>query len=244
MKEFLEAIAAAALNNRQQAEDYLRLQRKIPPEKVKDYDFGLMTRFDISAALSKAQIKLDSHSNEKRLLDTAWETRIVFPVYSPTGQIIRLESREISEKKYGAFFDKDNTYMPAFYGMENNIEKIWQKGVVVLTEGVIDLLAVASVFPQLPVLASMTQSLNKPQINFLNRYADRVVLLYDRGTSKIYQDVLVRLDDVPLVEALSWSSTSGIKLPAKTKDVAAILASKGSYILKKILSDQFEFFND
>lgn len=128
--------------------------------------------------------------------------RIVFPIYDELGNAKGIETRALdrrsmdvlkpkfkeslkeviaslpeSEIRYKKFYLGKNKFTATFFGLPNTLESIWKTRTVFLTEGILDLLTLLKIKPN--GISSLTANLNKYQIEWLKRYVDRVILIFD-----------------------------------------------------------------
>lgn len=104
--------------------------------------------------------------------------RLLFPMTSPLGDVIGLQSRRLDEKRYQTFYAGSRQVYPPVFGMAQAADEIYHREQVVLVEGIFDLMAVrAAGVPN--VLALLTSHPTKIVLRFLDRYVRRVCVLTD-----------------------------------------------------------------
>jgi len=126
--------------------------------------------------------------------------RIVFPIYDEFGKVKGIETRALDERsmdvilpkyrsllkniklmesnvRYRKFYLDYSKTNACLFGVPSSLSSIWEKKEVYLTEGIIDCLSLLKIYPN--SISSMTANINTYQINWLRRYVDKVILLFD-----------------------------------------------------------------
>lgn len=104
--------------------------------------------------------------------------RLLFPMTSPLGDVIGLQSRRLDEKRYQTFYAGSRQVYPPVFGMAQAADEIFYRGQVVLVEGIFDLMAVRAAGVS-NVLALLTSHPTKIVLRFFDRYVRRVCVLTD-----------------------------------------------------------------
>lgn len=105
--------------------------------------------------------------------------KIVFPSFSPSGDLVGVECRTPYQKDPYKLNSFRSAWVPAWRGLPCYMEKIWRSRSVVLVEGVFDAAPLWRVFPEVPVLVCGTSRVTRQQYKFLCRFADLVVVVFD-----------------------------------------------------------------
>jgi len=102
---------------------------------------------------------------------------VVFPLTSYSGSVVGFQVRSIAEKSYDTFVlqRRPEGY---FFGSQMNFREIWASKEVVLVEGPGDHLIMERLATP-NVLALTTSGLSKSQMQFVRRFARRVIMCLD-----------------------------------------------------------------
>ena len=108
--------------------------------------------------------------------------RLTCPLYSPKGEIIGFEARDIYEKKISRFLLPNAEWNAVWLAHKDSAEKIWDGGSVWIVEGRFDLYTMEWVVPPNDVvLCSLRASLTPYHIEYLQRLKPtQVNVVYDR----------------------------------------------------------------
>jgi DNA primase len=107
--------------------------------------------------------------------------RIIFPLWSPRGQLIGWDSRPADRKTLSRYIMPEHAWQTAWIGMPVAMPRIWTGMSVWVCEGVFDLFALDQALRGAPILATGTARLHRGQTEFLRRFAkDGVRLALDR----------------------------------------------------------------
>ncbi len=184
--------------------------------------------------------------------------RLLFPVYDEIGEIKGIETRALDKRamdvlkpkfktnlkslienlpessvRYKKFYLEKNKNTAFFFGLPSSLEAIWKEKSVFLTEGIFDLLSVLKVVPN--AITPMTANINGHQINWLKRYVNRVVLLFD-------QDDKGKAALGKIKEILEPEDISVYNIPIKGKDVNDFVINHGVSELKILINDKMDYF--
>lgn len=176
------------------------VSRGITLEEIKKYKIGF-------SPISYKNIKSDEKEAENFNKWIGFngkfiKKRLVFPIYDEMGKIRGVETRSLdkrsmgvlkpnfkksmanlinslpeSEIRYKKFYFEKNKFLPNFYGLPDALDSIWETKTVFLTEGIFDLLSIRKVKPN--CLSPLTANVSQYQINWLKRYVDKIILLFD-----------------------------------------------------------------
>lgn len=113
----------------------------------------------------------------------SWESwalreRLLFPITSPLGDVVGLQSRKLDEKRYQTFYAGSRQVYPPVFGFNVAADLIYEREQVVVVEGIFDLFAVA-VAGVPNVVALLTSHPTRVILQFFDRYVRRVCLLTD-----------------------------------------------------------------
>lgn len=106
--------------------------------------------------------------------------RLVFPLYTPRGEIMGVEARSLS-KDLTDYRIPHTKWAPGWVTTKNCYENLWTRGRAWIVEGVFDLIALARVVPESDVvIATLRAGMNRSQIEHLRRFCrGGVVVAYD-----------------------------------------------------------------
>jgi len=200
-----ERTSLARLNKEVRSHFHRHLTRESVGKKARDYlqarGYGLemAKRFKLGYALPgwrsltnrfRGEYGLDlleeggltKRSDEGRPYDR-FRDRLIFPITSSSGQVIAFGGRRLEEEAGPKYLNSPNTPLftkgHALYGLDVARHAITDKERAILVEGYTDVLAPQSVGIE-NVLASMGTSLTEEQAELLRRYAEEIVIAYDR----------------------------------------------------------------
>jgi len=107
---------------------------------------------------------------------------LVCPAYSPKGNLIAAEIRNIQEKKVAKINLADTNWNPYFLGLKSGMEKIWNGADIWIVEGVFDLFALEwGISDKNVVLATGGAHLMMRHVTFLKRFCSGwVCMAYDQ----------------------------------------------------------------
>lgn len=128
--------------------------------------------------------------------------RLVFPIYDELGEIKGIETRALDKKsmdvlkpaykiklkdlidklpetevRYKKFYLHKSKYSAIFYGLPDALEEIWNTRVAFLSEGIFDNITACKIKQN--TISPLTANINQYQIDWLKRYVDKIVLLFD-----------------------------------------------------------------
>jgi DNA primase len=176
------------------------LSRGITFDDIKKYNIGYTGTF--LPKLEEDHDELADFNKWSGYRGKYIKNRLVFPIYDEKNQIKGIETRALdrrsmnvlkpqykkslkilidklpeSEIRYKKFYLNNCKFTPIFFGLPHNLESIWEKRTVFLTEGIFDLISLMGVVDN--CISPLTANLSKYQMNWLKRYADKVILLFD-----------------------------------------------------------------
>jgi len=184
--------------------------------------------------------------------------RIVFPVYDEIGEMKGIETRALDKRamdvlkpkfkislkslidnlpessvRYKKFYLEKVKHSAFFFGVPHSLEPIWNERVAFLTEGIFDLLSLLKAVPN--AVTPMTANINDLQLNWLKRYVDRVVLIFDMD--KKGKQALQKIKDVLEPEGITVYN-----ICLKGKDVNDFTVKYGVSELKMTIKDKMDYF--
>jgi len=127
-----------------------------------------------------------------------FEGRLILPLYTPRGQLCGWDSRATTYKSASRFILPRARWNPTFVGMPRMMPRIWARQPVWIAEGLFDLFALEQLYPDAAILGAGTARLVPSQLDFLQRFASEVNLVFDRdktgreGTEKALKDLRYR----------------------------------------------------
>ena len=134
------------------------------------------------------KLGLVGRSEKGRLFDR-YPDRIIFPIFSPNGRVIAFAGRKLdSSTPGGKYINSPETpiYIKGrtLYGLSHAKDEIRKKGVALVVEGYMDLLALYQNDIRNVVAVSGT-AFTDEQVQLLSRYTKNVILLFDSDTAGI-----------------------------------------------------------
>jgi len=167
---------------------------------------------------------------ETRALDKK-ATETLFPKYKESlkEQILRLQDSTVRYKK---FYLEKSKFSAVFFGLPYNLDEIWKTKTIFLTEGIFDMISLHKIKKN--CLSTLTANINEFQINWLKRYANRVILLYDmdkKGKESINK-IKEKLGDAFLIYSISL----------KNKDVNETAVKQGIKELELLINEKMDTF--
>lgn len=176
--------------------------------------------------------------------------RIVFPIYDELGNIKGIETRGLDKTilsnirseyinttkegiqqlpdstiRYKKFYLTKSKHTACFFGMPSALKSIWDTKYVFLTEGIFDCLSLMKIYPN--CVSSMTANINEYQINWLKRYTNKLIFLFD--TDKKGKDSVGKLKEKYEKDFLIYS------VGLKGDDVNEVEIKSGIGDLKKMV---------
>ena len=127
--------------------------------------------------------------SEKGRLYDRYPGRIIFPIFSPNGRVIAFAGRKLDERTPGGkYINSPETpiYIKGrtLYGLSHAKDEIRKKGMAIIVEGYMDLLALVQNEIKNVVAVSGT-AFTEEQVQLLSRYTKNVTLLFDSDTAGI-----------------------------------------------------------
>ena len=184
--------------------------------------------------------------------------RIVFPVYDEFGNIKGIETRALDKRamtvlkpkfqnnlkslidklpensvRYKKFYLEKIKHSAFFFGLPHSLEAIWETRTAFLTEGIFDLLSLLKVVPN--AVTPMTANINDLQLNWLKRYVDRVIPIFDKDNKG-------KLALSKIKEILEPEGISVYSIGLKGRDVNDFTIKYGVSELKMTIKDKMDYF--
>lgn len=104
---------------------------------------------------------------------------IVFGTRSMSGGLAGLHTACSTEKQYGWHQHSKKPYLPILYGDNEDFQLLYEKGSMILTEGVFDRIAVKRSLEDHAVFARLSKGVSTILVNFIKRYANRLIFAFD-----------------------------------------------------------------
>ena len=141
---------------------------------------------------------------DQNYFDT-FRDRLMFPIFNPTGKVIAFAGRVLDEKKSSAkYINSAQTLVynksDVVYGVNFARNEIRREEEAILVEGYTDVISMNQ-FGVKNVVASSGTSLTNGQIQLLQRYGNRLVMIYDSDNAG--QSAMARGLEVALSEGMS-----------------------------------------
>ena len=184
--------------------------------------------------------------------------RIVFPIYDELGNIKGIETRGLDSKiskvllpkfqeglkdqlahlpestiRYKKFYLDKYKYSAYFFGIPQNLKEIWERKEIFLTEGIFDAITLLKIKPN--CVSSLTANINKEQVAWLKRYAERVILFFD-------SDVKGKEATKKVKELLDIEGIKVHPITLKGKDLNESAATLGIKEVGNIINSKMEYF--
>ncbi len=188
---------------------------------------------------------MDAHiiNEGKGYMYSAFEERIMFPICDHLGRHCGFGGRifKINDERAKYYNTRENAYFQKgkiIFGLDRAKNFIQKKGEVLLVEGYTDCIAMHQ-HGYCNAVSTLGTACTLDHLNFLARYADSLVILYDGDSAG--QNAFLRLVE------FSWQASLDLKVVTlpKGEDPASFLASRkelGLYI--DHAHDIFHFFVD
>lgn len=185
MAAFLDRIKTRASDSLEEFPDvtrYLIKERLIPAPFLETYKVGFTDALTVRAEDTPEYLEMKKETYDFRGL----QGRILFPVTSCIGGTMGFSTRRIKEEvnaegvklqRYKTFLSSEAKSVGAFFGIEQALASMIKTGFVYVTEGAVDCMSLATVFPN--TISSLTSMLTEPQMWTLSMLVDKVVLVFD-----------------------------------------------------------------
>ncbi len=173
-------------------------ERKLLPKTLRVFGLGYSLPANNSFVHFAEEKNLDFNKlitlglvgrSEKGRLYDRYPGRIIFPIFSPNGRVIAFAGRKLDESTPGGkYINSPETpiYIKGrtLYGLSHAKDEIRKKGVALVVEGYMDLLALYQNEIKNVVAVSGT-AFTEEQAQLLYRYTKNVILLFDSDTAGI-----------------------------------------------------------
>jgi DNA primase len=185
MATFLDKIrqrAAASIMEYPEAFDYLVSSRKIPQMLVDQYQIGYTTSLSVKPDGSSAFEEIKKESRDFR----GFQKRVLFPITNCVGHTMGFSTRRLKDEydengkqlpRYRNYVASEAKTAGAFFGIEQALNPMIEKGYVYVTEGAVDCMSLAQVYPN--TVSSLTSMLTDAQVWTLSMLVDKVILVFD-----------------------------------------------------------------
>ncbi len=188
----------------------------------------------------KIMLELGLLSRKKKSVgfDTFFTNRIMFPIHSENGKIVSFIGRtfSINSRKYLILPDTMLAQKSKLlYGLHLAKSYIKKTGVVVVVEGVLDLIAMSQIGVYSTV-STLGTTLTNTQARILKKYAKKVILMYDgdvAGTESTFRVI-------PILLELGFEIEICVLPPGEDPD--SYIRAKGKAEFYKILKDRISLF--
>lgn len=108
--------------------------------------------------------------------------RVMFPIFSPTGQCIGFGGRVLSKEQQPKYLNSPDSPVfhkgKVFYGLDHSAKYIRSEDETIVVEGYMDWLALAKVSVN-NIVATLGTALTHDHARLMKRYTNRVLLLFD-----------------------------------------------------------------
>lgn len=166
--------------------------------------------------------------------------RLIFPIFSPTGQCLGFGGRVFSKEQQPKYLNSPDSPVfhkgKVFYGLNTSAKFIRQEDEAIVVEGYMDWLALAK-FGIGNVVATLGTALTADHARMIKRYTNRVLLLFDgdeAGKSAARRSLPILLSEGVL--------TRGLFLPDEL-DPDEFLIERGSPALRQLIAEAPDLFD-
>lgn len=129
--------------------------------------------------------------------------RLMFPIFSPTNKVIAFAGRVLGQEKTAKYINSAQTKVynksEVVYGVNFAKNEIRKQKEVILVEGYTDVITLNEHGVK-NVVASSGTALTSGQMKILNRYGERIVMIYDSDSAG--QNAMKRGIDIALAEGM------------------------------------------
>lgn len=169
---------------------YLK-KRGISKEMIVEFNLGFAPSGSEFLKEAKKEFKIDDLLNSglvKKTVDGQKDRfflRLMFPLFSISGQIIGFGGRRLSEKGPKYLNSPDTPIHKKgknLYSLYHTREEIRKKNIVILVEGYFDFLSIYQTGIK-NVVACLGTSLTNDQAELLSRYAGEVIIFFDKDAA-------------------------------------------------------------
>ena len=184
--------------------------------------------------------------------------RIVFPVQDEVGNFKGIETRGLDQRamdvlkpkfkvslkslidslpessvRYKKFYLEKVKNSAFFFGLPGNLTSIWETRTAFITEGIVDLMSLEKAVPN--VVTPMTANINEYQLNWLKRYVDKVITVFD-------MDPKGQQATIKIKKELEPAGISVYSINLKGRDVNDFVMKHGVSELKMTIKDKMDYF--
>lgn len=166
---------------------------------------------------------------------------LVYPILSPSGALIGMESRSMTEKKISEFRTPEAEWQPVFGNAPYTARKLWEGGSAWVTEGVFDALALELIVPEGDaVFQTLRAGLSRRHVDFLSRFCrNRVYMVYDndetgRKATLGWKDATTGKDRPGALTLLRKAGVRAIDFRYRGKDPGEVWSSGGIRNLRRV----------
>lgn len=240
------------LEEAETARNYL-IRRGYPKKIWRSFGLGYAPRGNalLTAALKEGikeeyllQADLIKESNRGSGYYDSFRERLMFPIFNPSGKLIAFAGRILNEQKKAAkYINSAQTLVynksEVVYGVNFARNEIRKEKEVILVEGYTDVITLNQHGIK-NVVASSGTSLTSGQINILQRYGKRIIMIYDSDSAG--QAAMERGMDIALEQGMEVQL---MELPAD-QDPDSFVKQFGTdsfYDFKKKHSEDFVTFS-
>jgi len=184
--------------------------------------------------------------------------RIVFPIHDELGNAKGIETRGLDQRamdvlkpkyktalkplidqlpdstvRYKKFYLEKVKNSAFFFGLPHNLPSIWETRTAFLTEGIMDLISLEKAVPN--VVSPLTANINEFQLDWLKRYVDKVILVFD-------SDEKGKVATYRIKKELEPEGISVFSIGLKSSDVNDYIMKYGVSELKMTIQDKMDYF--
>lgn len=165
-----------------EAMQYLE-QRGVTEEQIQHFEIGYIPEDKwppyIDEKKDPGVTEDEKHYWAKSYKGALLKGKLIFPITNALGMVSAIQARspKNDKKDYWKFYSLRAGIDALFFGTKGAMQSIWDKGEVVLVEGIFDIFPVQRVFPN--TLCVGTAHLEEKQVKFLKRYVHTVNIMFD-----------------------------------------------------------------
>ena len=187
MSAFLDRIASTASNSLAEYPEvlnYLINDRKLTRADLDKFGVGYCSNIVVRPESSKDFKVFEKDSSGFR----SRQRKALFPIRACNGNTLGFSARRMGDSasvtdsgkpipRYRNYVTDESKIVGGFFGITEAIPHILETGYVYVTEGAVDCISLAKVFPN--TVSTLTSSINEAQMWALSMFAEQVVVVFD-----------------------------------------------------------------
>lgn len=227
-----------------EARNYLS-KRNVEEDIIKEFDIGLSLDSNLSQSLlkkynKKTLIDLDlCKEYEDRLIDT-FKNRIIFPIRNHEGYIVGFSGRIYNNENESKYVNTKETIIfkkgSILYNLHNAKEFIRRKKEVIICEGHLDVIRIASIGIK-NVVGLMGTSFTKEQFETIKKLNAKVILNLDQDEAG--QNATFTIGNILIENKIE----TDVVIFSNYKDSDELISKSGADAFKKVLNNKISFID-